>query len=63
MSHLFPPDRHAQQFSCRDFLHHLDLKITFRHQLLQTRVLALKLFKTLDVVRLETAEPFLPQIN
>src|SRR3546814_18607171 len=40
------PDGPARSpFFCGDFLHHLDLEIPLRHQLLQTRVLSLKLLQ------------------
>jgi hypothetical protein len=50
MHKLPPASRHAQQFFCGDFLHHLDLKITFGDQLLQPGILRLELLQAPDLV-------------
>jgi hypothetical protein len=44
--------RHAYHF-CGDLLHHLDLEVAFRHQLLWPHVLLFELLQAPDVVRLE----------
>jgi len=48
---------------CGDLLHHLDLEIALRHQLLQPRVRMLELLQPPHVAGLERAEPLLPDIQ
>src|SRR6185437_368311 len=50
-------------FFCGDLLHDLNLKITFRQQLLQPCVLAFHLAQTLHVHRLELAEALAPAVD
>src|SRR6185369_1649889 len=48
---------------CGDFLHHLNLKIALRHELLQSRILRLELPQALNVVRLQSTETLAPSID
>src|SRR5512139_746001 len=48
---------------CGDFLHHLDLEVTLGHQLLQPRILDLKLLQAAHVVRLKPAETLAPDVD
>jgi len=46
-----------------DLLHHLDLEIALRDQLLQPRVLLFELLQAANVVRLKAAKPLLPGVH
>src|SRR5215469_1883704 len=48
---------------CCDFLHDLDLEITLGDQLLQPRILCLKLPQPTHVVRLQAPEPLAPGVD
>src|SRR4029079_9557879 len=50
-------------FFCGDFLHHLNLEIALRHELLQSRILRLELPQALDVARLQSTETLAPSID
>lgn len=50
-------------FFCRDFPHPLDIELAFDNQLLQPRILGLKLLQPPHVVRLEAAEPLKPRVD
>src|SRR6476659_1861341 len=50
-------------FFCGDFLHHLNLDIALRHQLLQPPILRLELPQALDIARLQTTEALAPGVD
>jgi hypothetical protein len=48
---------------CCDLLHHFDLEVALRHQLLQPRVLLFELLQPPHVVRLERPKSLLPRVD
>ena len=50
-------------FGQGDFLHHLNLEIALRHQLLQPPILHLELPQALDIARLQTTEALAPSVD